>query len=118
MLSVIEVPPFRPSFLAIHLHLRYQELVTKKRVFGLVISIWVFGACLSLVGLFVPVEKNRFIVYATVEVFCFTAAALLYVKINLAVRHHIDQIHSLQVQQQTQYGENLPSVHSTCISFS
>jgi len=96
--------------------------VTKKRVFGLVISIWVFGACLSLVGLFVPVEKNRFIVYATVqltvEVFCFIAAPLLYVKINLRVRHHIDQIHSLQVQKQTQYGENLPSVHSTCISFS
>ena len=31
-------------FLAIHLHLRYQELVTHKRVVAAVISIWVFSA--------------------------------------------------------------------------
>ena len=34
-------------FLAIHLHLRYQELVTHKRVVAVVISIWVFSAFLS-----------------------------------------------------------------------
>ena len=31
-------------FLAIHLHLRYQELVTHKRVVAVVISIWVLSA--------------------------------------------------------------------------
>ena len=35
-------------FLAIHLHLRYQELVPHKRVAAMVISVWVFGAILSL----------------------------------------------------------------------
>jgi len=35
-------------FLAVHLHLRYQELVTHKRVVVVVISIWVFSAFLSL----------------------------------------------------------------------
>ena len=35
-------------FLAIYLHLRYQELVTRKRVVAVVISIWVFTAILSL----------------------------------------------------------------------
>ena len=34
-------------FLAIHLHLRYQELVTHKRVVAGVISIWVFSALIS-----------------------------------------------------------------------
>ncbi|XP_073258773.1 adenosine receptor A3-like [Porites lutea] len=35
-------------FLAIHLHLRYQELVTHKRVIAVVISTWVISAFLSL----------------------------------------------------------------------
>ena len=35
-------------FLAIYLHLRYQELVTHKRVAAVVISVWVFCAMLSL----------------------------------------------------------------------
>ena len=34
-------------FLAIHLHLRYNELVTHKRVVAVVISIWVLSAILS-----------------------------------------------------------------------
>ena len=34
-------------FLAIHLHLRYQELVTHKRVVAVVISIWGFSAVLT-----------------------------------------------------------------------
>ena len=37
-------------FLAIHLHLRYQELVTHKRVVLVVISIWLFSAFLSFSG--------------------------------------------------------------------
>ena len=35
-------------FLAIHLHLRYQELVTHKRVVYVVILIWVFSVLISL----------------------------------------------------------------------
>ncbi|CAH3184062.1 unnamed protein product [Porites lobata] len=34
-------------FLAIQLHLRYQELVTHKRVVAVVISLWVFSASIS-----------------------------------------------------------------------
>ena len=37
-------------FLAIHLHLRYQELVTHKRVVTAVISIWVFSALVSFLN--------------------------------------------------------------------
>ena len=35
-------------FLAVHLHLRYQELVTHKRLVAVVISVWVFSAILSM----------------------------------------------------------------------
>ena len=35
-------------FLAIHLHLRYQELVTHKRVVAVVISIWLLSVFFSL----------------------------------------------------------------------
>ena len=35
-------------FLAIHLHLRYQELVTHKRVVAVVMSVWVLSASISI----------------------------------------------------------------------
>ena len=41
-------------FLAIYLHLRYQELVTYKRVAAVVVSIWVIRALISLIRLFLP----------------------------------------------------------------
>ena len=86
-------------FLAIHLHLRYQELVTHKRVVAVVIGMWVFGAIISLIALFLPARKDRYIVFATIEVFCLITTALLYHTIYLAVRHHANQINVLQVQQ-------------------
>ena len=44
-------------FLAIHLHLRYQEVVTYKRIVALVISIWVLSSALSLLTLKGNLEK-------------------------------------------------------------
>ena len=43
--GVMAISPER--FLAFHLHLRYQELVTYKRVVGVVISVWVLSALVS-----------------------------------------------------------------------
>ena len=92
-------------FLAIHLHLRYQELVTHKRVVAAVISMWVFGAIISSTELLVTARKHRFAVFVTVEVFCLITTAVLYSKIYFAVRHHANQIRTLQVQQEAQNGE-------------
>ena len=44
-------------FLAIHLHLRYQELVNEKRVRAVVISIWILSAFLSLFPVWIPLGK-------------------------------------------------------------
>ena len=93
-------------FLAIHLHLRYQELVTHKRVVAAVISVWVLSA-VSLIGLFmlqVGKEGTR-VTFAIIMIGCLVATAVLYYKIYLAVRRHTNQIHALQVQQEAQSGE-------------
>ena len=53
-------------FLAIHLHLRYQELVTHKRVVTVVISVWVWCSCLSLFVLNRVLENVLDIIHATI----------------------------------------------------
>ena len=88
-------------FLAIHLHLRYQELVTHKRVVALVISIWMLSVFLSLPLLFVAPD----IVYVIAIISALVglvAIAMLYVRIYLAVRRHKNQIQTLLVQHDTQ----------------
>ena len=83
-------------FLAIHLQLRYQELVTHKRVVAVMISIWVFSAFLSSMCLWtVEIVWHIKIV---VQGLCFLWAAIVYCKIYFTVRRHIDHIQVLQMQ--------------------
>ena len=91
-------------FLAIRLHLRYQELVTYRRVVAVLISIWVFSLSLSMFGWLGPLNVT-FVFIAIVDVSCFALSAVLYFKIYLAVRRHRNQIHALQVQQVAENGE-------------
>ncbi len=90
-------------FLAIYLHLRYQELVTHKRVVKMVMSLWVFSAFLSLSMLWVP-TNIIFMVFAIVEFACLAITTFISYKIYVAVRRHRNQIQSLQVQQVDQNG--------------
>ena len=83
--------------LAIHLHLRYQELVTHQRVVVLVISLWVFSTVISLVRLWTPVSII-FLIFAIISVLCLITAATANYKICLAVRRHAHQIQA-QVQE-------------------
>ena len=53
-------------FLAIHLHLRYQELVTHKRVVTVVISVWVWCSRVSLFALNRVLENVLAIINATI----------------------------------------------------
>ena len=80
-------------FLAIDLHLRYQELVTHKRVITVVISTWVISAFLSL---FFPAPSwdwipNRvpWIMFVAIDVVCFITTGFLLYKICASVRHHL-----------------------------
>ena len=85
-------------FLAIHFHLRYQELVTQKRVVAVVFSLWVLSAFLSIpTWKWIP-KKVLFSMHATINAFCLITLSLLYCKIYAAVRRHKNQIHALRVQ--------------------
>ena len=84
-------------FLAVHLNLRYQELVTPKRVVAVVISIWILSAILMLLFKWIPSNVVP-IISVTVQSVCYLTTALFYFKIYLAVRHHSNQIHVLHAQ--------------------
>ena len=94
-------------FLAIHLHLRYQEFVTHRRVVTVVISVWVWCSCISLFVLNRVLENVLAIINATIGAVCLTTTGLIYCKIYSIVRHHTNQIHALQLQPvgQNQNGE-------------
>ncbi|XP_078347098.1 adenosine receptor A2b-like [Oculina patagonica] len=91
-------------FLAIHLHLRYQELVTHRRVVAAVISIWFLSAFLSLLTLWIPHRIFASIIFI-IGVVCLALTTVAYIRIYLAVRRHKNQIQALQVQQVAQNGE-------------
>ena len=94
--------------LAIQLHLRYQALVTHKRVVAVVISIWVFSVILSFILAFslIPINEITRVVLAVVMGLCFICTAIIYCKIYITVRRHTNQINVLQVpQQETRNGE-------------
>ena len=90
-------------FLAIHLHLRYQELVTHKRVVAMVISIWVSSTFLSLTLLWTPSSTST--IFLCIVVVGLLLTKMVYIRIYLAARRHKNQIQSLQVQQVTQANE-------------
>jgi len=91
-------------FLAIHLHLRYQELVTHKRVVAVVILIWVLSVFVSFLVFWVPLDIYALLI-SVIGVLGLIVTAMVYIRIYLAVRRHKNQIQVLQVQQVAQSGE-------------
>ena len=89
-------------FLAIYLHLRYQELVTYKRVAAVVVSIWVISAIISLIRLFIP-KDIMYVSFFIIKAACIITATSLSVKLYLTLRR---QIQVRQVAQNDQ-GESV-----------
>ena len=85
-------------FLAIHLHLRYQELVTHKRVVAVVISIWVLSGFLPMAVFWIQ-DNFFFKIKLSLGIFGVLLTTVAYIKIYLAVRRHKNEILALQVQQ-------------------
>ena len=86
------------SYLAIYLHLRYQELVTYKRVTIAVTSIWLFSALTPLFSLWIP-RNIMFVYYVIKNLCCIMTATALSVKLKQTRRRHITQI---QIPQEAQ----------------
>ena len=92
-------------FLAIRLHLRYQELVTYKRLATVVVSIWVISAFISLIRLFLPTEI-MYVSFVIIESACIITATFLSAKLYLTITRHRNQIQVPQVAQNDQ-GESV-----------
>jgi len=91
-------------FLAIHLHLRYQELVTHRRVGGVVVVMWILSVLFALFRFLVSTDIT-YVVFAINGIICYVVSACLYFRIYLAVRRHKHQI-------QAQNGEIAANVAS------
>ena len=83
--------------LAVHLHLRYQELVTQKRAVTVVISIWVFSAFISLLVLWSS-SATQNLVLLVIAAIGFIVSFVVCTRIYLTVRRHKKQIQSMQIQ--------------------
>ena len=83
--------------LAITLHLRYQELVTSRRVKIVLVSIWITSGIAA--SLFVSLNTHKVTVGVIVQVVGMLLTTVAYIRIYRVVRYHQNQIHS-QLQQQ------------------
>ena len=101
-------------FLAIHLHLRYQELVTQKRVVAVVSSVWVLSALIALLAL-KWLQVLSFIL-ATIHIVCYIATGLLYCKIYAVIRRHANQINALQQSAQNEDMANAARLRKTAVA--
>ena len=88
-------------FIAIHYYLRYQELVTHKRVFAVVVSTWVLSGLFSLTRLWIP-KSIMYVVFGITELACIIAATFFSIRIYSSVRLHVNQIQVLPLQQASQ----------------
>jgi len=95
-LSVVAISVER--FLAIHLHLRYQELVTHERVVAVVISIWILSVLYGLLDLFLSSEKPVYVILFVILGFCLIITGIIYCRLYYTVHHHTNQIQVLQMQ--------------------
>ena len=85
-------------FLAVLLHLRYQEIVTPRRVVSILILSWVIS---TIVCLFWIVQEYQYFLWIFLKVFfatCLITIALLQCKIYSIVRRHRFQMRAQQVQ--------------------
>ena len=98
-------------FLAIHLHLKhqelltYQEIVTYKRVVATVILSWILGAFLALNGV-LNSEYRCNSVGIAVGMACLLTMGLIYFKIYIVVRRHTVQVHAQPAQAVAPNEEN------------
>ena len=101
-LSVVAVSVDR--FLAVHLHLRYQELVTHRRVVIVVIGIWVYSVFVSLVILW-GLLSTRDLIRSLSAAFGFIITPVVYIRIYQTVRRHKNHIQSMQIRDEAQSEE-------------
>ena len=104
LLNVVTISVDR--FLAVHLHLRYQELVTHKRVIAAVISIWLLGAIISSSVFWVPSFFILRVIRVVNMTVCLILVVIVYWRIYIVLKRHKNQIQGLQIQEVQQGVQN------------
>ena len=84
-------------FLAIYLHLRYQERVTHKRVVAVVVSVWVFSMIISLTTFWLSTGITS-VLLSSLGVACVITTTTVYWRIYLAIKSHKNQMETIQLQ--------------------
>ena len=97
LLNVVTISVDR--FLAVHLHLRYQELVTHKRVIAAVISIWLFSAVICSDLFWAPLFIISQVIRLVIMTVCFILVVIVYWRIYVVLKRHKNQIQDLQIQE-------------------
>ena len=77
--------------LAVSLHLRYQELVTSKRVTIVLISIWLTSCITALIYIFLP--KSNEMVAAVILLVGYVLTTVPYFRVYKVVKYHQNQIY-------------------------
>ena len=90
-------------FLAVYLHLRYQAIVTPKRVVSILVLIWVISTTVSLSPIAEEYHEHEYDDFLSISlnvflITCLIMIAFLHCKIYSIVRRHRFQIHAQQVQ--------------------
>ena len=104
LLNVVTISVDR--FLAVHLHLRYQELVTHKRVIAAVISIWLFSAIISFGVLWDSLFIISRVIGRVIMTVCLILVVIVYWRIYIVLKRHKIQIEGLQIQELQQGVQN------------
>ena len=104
LLNVVTISVDR--FLAVHLHLRYQELVTHKRVIAAVISIWLLSAIISTSVFWDPLLISSLVIGFVIMTVCPIVVVIVYWRIYIVLKRHKNQIRGLQIQEVQQGVQN------------
>ena len=91
-------------FLAVHLHLRYQELVTHRRVVIVAIGIWVYSVFVSLMILW-GLLSTRDLISTIITAFGFLITFVVYIGIHQTVRRQKNHFQSIQIRDEAQSEE-------------
>ena len=104
LLNVVTISVDR--FLAVHLHLRYQERVTHKRVIAAVISTWLLSAVISSNVFWDPLFIISQVIGLVIITGCFILVVIVYWRIYIILKRHKNQIEGLQIQEVQQGVQN------------
>ena len=89
--------------LAVSLHLRYQELVTPKRVTIVLVSLWLTSCVYAFILILTP--KGTTMAAGVISVIGYVLTTAAYVRIYKVVKYHQNQIYSQNQLQNAQTRE-------------